>query len=80
MPPCDELPEIEDGVIELVDDDDGPALPGPGLGPGPVEEAGAPPSRGCVFGSTPARLGPTASAHAWEFRRESKSALMPCWS
>ena len=86
MPLCDELPEIEHGVIgeevvvEVVAvelDDDGPALLGPGLGPGSGEEAGEPRSRGSVFGSPTARLGPTASAHSRDVRRESKSALMP---
>lgn len=79
MPLCDELPEIEHGVIEeeVVVVDEGPALLGPGLGPGSGEEAGAPRSRGSVFGSTTARLGPTASAHSRDVRRVSKSALMP---
>lgn len=82
MPPCDELPEIEHGVIEevvvvVVESDEGPALLGPGLGPGSGEEAGAPRSRGSVFGSPTARLGPTASAHSRDVRRVSKSALMP---
>lgn len=78
MPPCDELPEIERGVIEEeVVVDEGPALLGPGLGPGSGEEAGAPRSRGSVYGSPTARLGPTASAHSRDVRRVSKSALMP---
>ena len=53
----DELPEIEDGVIEVEDDPIAFAFPGPGPGPGPggpdneeEEEAGAL-SRGCVVGS-----------------------------
>ena len=45
---CEELPEFEDGIIEMeVVDEDGPIIPGPGpgLGPGPDEldlETGVP--------------------------------------
>lgn len=42
---CEELPEFEDGIIGVVEDEDGPVFPGPGPRPDEHElEAGGVPS------------------------------------
>jgi len=72
---CGELPEIEDGRIES----GSAAPPGPGGATSDASEVWNVRAGGCVVGCA-VRLGSRASAHAREFRRLSKSALMPSGS
>ena len=73
---CDVLPENEDGLIESRPAD---ASTGRWAGAGNESRGWTLWAGGCVVGFT-AWLDSRASAHAWEFRRVSKRALIPSGS